>query len=133
MTKMSARRKLSIVGHDHQDPNRNSLHQGTTLGSIVDEDAISSEHIGRQKSRRTRRHHESNKAILGTPDYLAPELLLGLEHGPAVDWWALGICMFEWLCGYPPFADESPEAIFSNILNHRKQNTKKDVHIQIHF
>ncbi|KAI8810907.1 hypothetical protein BJ742DRAFT_163043 [Cladochytrium replicatum] len=60
----------------------------------------------------------SSKALLGTPDYLAPELLLGLHHGPAVDWWALGICLYEWLVGWPPFADESPELIFRNILKH---------------
>ncbi|KAI7828217.1 kinase-like domain-containing protein [Gamsiella multidivaricata] len=58
------------------------------------------------------------KALLGTPDYLAPELLLGIGHGPAVDWWSLGICLFEFLTGYPPFMDEAPEAIFKNILNH---------------
>ncbi|KAJ9048564.1 hypothetical protein DSO57_1033834 [Entomophthora muscae] len=59
--------------------------------------------------------------VPGTPDYLAPELLLGLSHGPAVDWWALGVCLFEFFCGYPPFTDESPEAIFRNILDHRIQ------------
>ncbi|KAJ3135736.1 hypothetical protein HDU90_003812 [Geranomyces variabilis] len=59
----------------------------------------------------------SNKQVLGTPDYLAPELLLGLGHGPEVDWWALGICMYEWICGFPPFTDESPEDIFRNILD----------------
>ncbi|KAJ3384018.1 hypothetical protein HDU92_003804 [Lobulomyces angularis] len=70
------------------------------------------------KRKQSRKMNGSNKAILGTPDYLAPELLLGLDHGPAVDWWALGICIFEWLIGYPPFMDESPEKIFSNILSH---------------
>lgn len=63
-----------------------------------------------------------NRAVLGTPDYLAPELLLGLDHTPAVDWWALGICLFEFLVGYPPFTDSSPEKIFRNILNNRKFN-----------
>ncbi|RKO85763.1 kinase-like domain-containing protein, partial [Blyttiomyces helicus] len=57
------------------------------------------------------------KPILGTPDYLAPELLLGLEHGPEVDWWAFGICMFEWIVGCPPFSEETTEGIFRNILN----------------
>ncbi|ORX67774.1 kinase-like protein, partial [Linderina pennispora] len=61
---------------------------------------------------------KSERAFLGTPDYLAPELLLGAGNGLAVDWWALGVCLFEFLCGYPPFTDESPEAIFRNILNH---------------
>ncbi|ORX93748.1 serine/threonine protein kinase 15 [Basidiobolus meristosporus CBS 931.73] len=56
--------------------------------------------------------------LLGTPDYLAPELLTGVGHGPAVDWWALGVCLFEFLVGYPPFMDETPENIFKNILNH---------------
>ncbi|XP_045583999.1 serine/threonine-protein kinase greatwall isoform X2 [Procambarus clarkii] len=55
--------------------------------------------------------------ILGTPDYLAPELLLHLGHGPAVDWWALGVCLFEFMTGVPPFNDETPEAVFHNILH----------------
>ncbi|XP_052802430.1 serine/threonine-protein kinase greatwall-like [Mya arenaria] len=54
--------------------------------------------------------------ILGTPDYLAPEILQQKPHGPGVDWWALGICMFEFLTGVPPFNDETPELVFENIL-----------------
>ncbi|XP_068942431.1 serine/threonine-protein kinase greatwall isoform X1 [Petaurus breviceps papuanus] len=54
--------------------------------------------------------------ILGTPDYLAPELLLSSSHGPAVDWWALGVCLFEFLTGIPPFNDETPQHVFQNIL-----------------
>ncbi|KAM5156623.1 serine/threonine-protein kinase greatwall [Mantella aurantiaca] len=57
-----------------------------------------------------------NEKILGTPDYLAPELLLGTPHGPAVDWWALGVCLFEFLTGIPPFNDETPAQVFQNIL-----------------
>ncbi|XP_029979053.1 serine/threonine-protein kinase greatwall isoform X2 [Sphaeramia orbicularis] len=57
--------------------------------------------------------------ILGTPDYLAPELLLGNPHGRdcMVDWWALGVCLFEFLTGVPPFNDETPQLVFQNILN----------------
>ncbi|XP_062900337.1 serine/threonine-protein kinase greatwall isoform X1 [Mobula hypostoma] len=55
--------------------------------------------------------------ILGTPDYLAPELLLRMPHGPAVDWWALGVCLYEFLTGIPPFNDETPQQVFQNILN----------------
>uniref|UniRef100_A0A8C3GHA0 Serine/threonine-protein kinase greatwall n=1 Tax=Cairina moschata TaxID=8855 RepID=A0A8C3GHA0_CAIMO len=54
--------------------------------------------------------------ILGTPDYLAPELLLTKPHGAAVDWWALGVCLFEFLTGIPPFNDETPTQVFQNIL-----------------
>uniref|UniRef100_A0A6A7FZK8 Serine/threonine-protein kinase greatwall n=1 Tax=Hirondellea gigas TaxID=1518452 RepID=A0A6A7FZK8_9CRUS len=59
---------------------------------------------------------DGNK-ILGTPDYLAPEILLRLGHGPMVDWWAVGVCLFEFLTGLPPFNDVSPQLIFHNILN----------------
>uniref|UniRef100_A0A669E2G2 Serine/threonine-protein kinase greatwall n=1 Tax=Oreochromis niloticus TaxID=8128 RepID=A0A669E2G2_ORENI len=55
--------------------------------------------------------------ILGTPDYLAPELLLGKSHDFMVDWWALGVCLFEFLTGVPPFNDETPQLVFQNILN----------------
>lgn len=55
--------------------------------------------------------------ILGTPDYLAPELLLGTPHDCMVDWWALGVCLFEFLTGVPPFNDETPQLVFQNILN----------------
>ncbi|XP_024935952.1 serine/threonine-protein kinase greatwall [Cephus cinctus] len=58
----------------------------------------------------------SDDRILGTPDYLAPELLLRQGHGPAVDWWALGVCLFEFCTGVPPFNDETPQAVFANIL-----------------
>ncbi|KOC59784.1 Serine/threonine-protein kinase greatwall [Habropoda laboriosa] len=60
--------------------------------------------------------NRSDDRILGTPDYLAPELLLKQGHGPAVDWWALGVCLFEFCTGVPPFNDETPQAVFSNIL-----------------
>ncbi|KAH6939384.1 hypothetical protein HPB50_017744 [Hyalomma asiaticum] len=59
--------------------------------------------------------------LLGTPDYLAPELLLGQEHGAPVDWWALGICLYEFMTGLPPFCDQSPEAVFRNILHGGEQ------------
>lgn len=59
----------------------------------------------------------SDQRILGTPDYLAPELLLRQNHGSGVDWWALGVCLYEFMTGIPPFNDETPQAVFQNILN----------------
>ena len=53
----------------------------------------------------------------GTPDYLAPEVLLCEPYGPEVDWWALGVVVFELLVGAPPFHASSPVKIFENILS----------------
>jgi len=68
--------------------------------------------------RRGNRPHASppKNRILGTPDYLAPEILLGHEHTPAVDWWSLGVCLYEFLTGVPPFNDDTPELVFSHIM-----------------
>jgi hypothetical protein len=60
--------------------------------------------------------------IVGTPDYIAPEVLRGncVDANPT-DWWALGVIIYEMLCGIPPFNDTSREAVFDNILNLRMQ------------
>jgi serine/threonine protein kinase len=54
---------------------------------------------------------------VGTPDYIAPEVILGLGHGKAVDWWALGVMLYELILGVPPFSASSTDEIFENILN----------------
>lgn len=54
--------------------------------------------------------------LCGTPEYLAPEIVLSQGHGKAVDWWALGILAFEMLAGYPPFFDDHTLGIYEKIL-----------------
>mmetsp|Transcript_14903 Transcript_14903/g.39935 ORF Transcript_14903/g.39935 Transcript_14903/m.39935 type:complete len:1263 (+) Transcript_14903:162-3950(+) len=61
---------------------------------------------------------EEDSEICGTPDYLAPEILLGTGHSYQADWWALGVILYEFMMGIPPFHDASPERIFENVLNH---------------
>ncbi|XP_065579329.1 serine/threonine-protein kinase greatwall-like isoform X3 [Artemia franciscana] len=69
----------------------------------------------------------SDGCILGTPDYLAPELLLKTQgHGPAVDWWSLGVCIYEFLLGCPPFNDDTPSLIFGNILRRNVEFPPED-------
>ncbi|KAI4383069.1 hypothetical protein MLD38_008949 [Melastoma candidum] len=65
----------------------------------------------------TRRVERQKHAVVGTPDYLAPEILLGMGHSATADWWSVGIILFELLVGIPPFNAEHPQQIFDNILN----------------
>lgn len=54
--------------------------------------------------------------LCGTPDYLAPEIVAGKGHGKGVDWWTLGIFIYEMLASYPPFYDEDPMKTYQKIM-----------------
>lgn len=57
--------------------------------------------------------------LCGTPEYMSPEVLLNKGHGKPVDWWALGVLIYEMLSGITPFYDEDPLVIYNKILNQR--------------
>lgn len=53
----------------------------------------------------------------GTPEYLSPEIVQAKGHNSGVDWWALGILIFEMLCGYPPYFADTAFEIYQKILD----------------
>ncbi|XP_052183977.1 protein kinase PINOID 2 [Diospyros lotus] len=57
-----------------------------------------------------------SKSFVGTHEYLAPEVISGQGHGSAVDWWTLGVFLFELLYGKTPFKGENNERTLINIL-----------------
>ena len=57
--------------------------------------------------------------LCGTPEYLAPELVLGKGHGKGVDCWAIGVLLYEMVVGHSPFVDDDQMVMCSNILKGR--------------
>ncbi|VVC37193.1 Hypothetical protein CINCED_3A001458 [Cinara cedri] len=59
----------------------------------------------------------SDKQVFGTPEYIAPEVILRQGYGKPVDWWSMGIILYEFLVGCVPFFGETPEELFAHTVN----------------
>ncbi|KAF5816529.1 putative protein kinase AGC-NDR family [Helianthus annuus] len=80
--------------------------------------------VPRRTQQEQLQHWQRNRRMLaystvGTPDYIAPEVLLKKGYGMECDWWSLGAIMYEMLVGYPPFYSDEPMSTCRKIVNWR--------------
>ncbi|KAI0839620.1 kinase-like protein [Hypoxylon sp. FL0890] len=94
------------------------------FGKAMDQRTVAERREGYQTMRE--RDHNYAKSIVGSPDYMAPEVLRGEEYDYTVDYWSLGCMLFEALTGFPPFAGSTGEETWHN-LKHWKEVLKRPV------
>ncbi|KAH8597803.1 serine/threonine protein kinase-like protein [Bisporella sp. PMI_857] len=94
------------------------------FGKPMDQRSVAERREGYQSMRNKDVNYA--KSIVGSPDYMAPEVLKGEEYEFSVDYWSLGCMHFEALTGFPPFAGNSVEETWKN-LKHWREVLKRPV------
>lgn len=92
------------------------------LDRVKDNEVVHRSTIERRSIYRSIRNEDPRYAdsIVGSPDYMAPEVLRGKPYTYAVDYWSLGCILFEFLAGFPPFSGSTPEETWTNLKNWTK-------------
>ncbi|KAK4418411.1 Serine/threonine-protein kinase CBK1 [Sesamum alatum] len=102
-----------------------TIEEDFSVGENLDGTSRSDERSAPKRTQQEQlQHWQKNRRMLaystvGTPDYIAPEVLLKKGYGMECDWWSLGAIMYEMLVGYPPFYSDDPMSTCRKIVNWR--------------
>lgn len=92
------------------------------LDKVKDNPIVHRSTLERRSMYKSMRNEDPRYAdsVVGSPDYMAPEVLRAKPYSYSVDYWSLGCILFEFLAGFPPFSGATPEETWTNLKNWAK-------------
>mmetsp|Transcript_21607 Transcript_21607/g.36355 ORF Transcript_21607/g.36355 Transcript_21607/m.36355 type:complete len:587 (-) Transcript_21607:242-2002(-) len=108
--------ETGVTGVDLVSINKHCNGQG---GGQTDAPGASTAGLSKADGSKSKPHHRDRNLVystVGTPDYIAPEVLMQKGYGKDCDWWSLGVIMYECLVGYTPFYADEPVQTCKKIL-----------------
>ena len=113
---LSKKLELKIIDNNLQNELRN-FGNNINNGNNRFKNLSYAQQFSQFKSMKNKKRRAFAYSTVGTPDYIAPEVIRQKGYGQEIDWWSLGVIMFEMMIGYPPFFSESSTETCKKILD----------------
>jgi len=114
---LSKKLDLKIIDNNLQNELRNFGKNNINNGNNRFKPLSYAQQFSKFKSMKNKKRRAFAYSTVGTPDYIAPEVIRQKGYGQEIDWWSLGVIMFEMMIGYPPFFSESSTETCKKILD----------------
>ena len=121
LEKSHFRARTNLILHGKAMEKRNDLmHKGNEQRSEEEDEKKDSVNHNSTSGSNKFKGSRKNDRLIGTPDYMAPEIIKGISFDNySIDWWSLGVMVFEFLVGGTPFNDDTRELIYDNIVKRK--------------
>ena len=114
---LSKKLDLKLIDNNLQNEIRNFGNNNNTSNIRGFKNLSYAQQFSQFKSMKNKKRRAFAFSTVGTPDYIAPEVIRQKGYGQEIDWWSLGVIMFEMMIGYPPFFSESSTETCKKILD----------------
>ena len=114
---LSKKLDLKLIDNNDLKNNYNNMNNNNYRGGSKNNLSYAQQFSQFKSMKNSKKRRAFAFSTVGTPDYIAPEVIRQKGYGQEIDWWSLGVIMFEMMIGYPPFFSESSTETCKKILD----------------
>ena len=114
---LSKKLDLKLIDNNDLKNNYNNMNNNNYRGGAKNNLSYAQQFSQFKSMKNSKKRRAFAFSTVGTPDYIAPEVIRQKGYGQEIDWWSLGVIMFEMMIGYPPFFSESSTETCKKILD----------------